>query len=302
MPDPTAGSPDPRVGPTALRLMLGMQLRQLREDRNVSAADAARAIRATPSKISRIELGRSAIKEIDVLDLLAYYGVDPAEREQFLKLAEQASYHGWWHRYGDILPPWFQTYIGMEESARAIRAYEPLFVPGLLQTPQYAAAVLALGDIPPSEAERHVILRKERQRRFTEGQLKLWVIIDESALRRPVGSVAVLRDQLSYLISLSTRKNLTLQVTPFGAGGHAAPSAFTILRFNEPELPDMVYVEQLTGALYVDKREDVDRYLLAMERLSIISAKPAQTRGILSTIINQLEEKVDGNSQRNAGF
>jgi transcriptional regulator with XRE-family HTH domain len=294
--------PDPTQGPTALRLVLGLQLRQLREARGISPAEAARAIRATPSKISRIELGRSAIKEIDVLDLLTYYGVDAAEREQFLKIAEQASHHGWWHRYGDILPPWFQTYIGMEESAKAIRSYEPLFVPGLLQTPQYAAAVIALGDIPASEAERHVILRKERQRRFTEGQLKLWVIIDESALRRPIGNVDVLRDQLKYLISLSTRQNLTLQVTPLGAGGSAAPSAFTILRFNEPELPDMVYVEQLTSAIYVDKKEDVDRYLLAMERLSIISAKPAQTRGILSTIINQLEEQVDDHSQRYAGF
>jgi transcriptional regulator with XRE-family HTH domain len=294
--------PDPSEGPTALRLVLGLQLRQLREARGISAAEAARAIRATPSKISRMELGRSAIKEIDVLDLLTYYGVDPAEREQFLKIAEQASHHGWWHRYGDILPPWFQTYIGMEESAKAIRAYEPLFVPGLLQTPQYAAAVLSLGDIPPSEAERHVILRKERQRRFTEGQLKLWVVIDESALRRPVGSVDILREQLKYLISLSTRHNLTLQVTPLGAGGHAAPSGFTILRFSEPELPDMVYVEQLTSAIYVDKKEEVDRYLLAMERLSIISAKPAQTRGILSTIINQLEEQGDDHSQRYAGF
>jgi transcriptional regulator with XRE-family HTH domain len=282
--------------------VLGLQLRQLREARGIPAAEAARAIRATPSKISRMELGRSAIKEIDVLDLLTYYGVDPAEREQFLKIAEQASHHGWWHRYGDILPPWFQTYIGMEESAKAIRAYEPLFVPGLLQTPQYAAAVLSLGDIPPSEAERHVILRKERQRRFTEGQLKLWVVIDESALRRPVGSVDILREQLKYLISLSTRHNLTLQVTPLGAGGHAAPSGFTILRFSEPELPDMVYVEQLTSAIYVDKKEEVDRYLLAMERLSIISAKPAQTRGILSTIINQLEEQGDDHSQRYAGF
>jgi transcriptional regulator with XRE-family HTH domain len=280
---------DSAEAPTVLRRVLGMQLRQLRDARGISAAEAAKAIRATPSKISRIELGRSAIREIDVLDLLSLYGVDPAEREQFVRLAEQAGRRRWWHQYHDILPPWFQTYIGMEQSAMLIRSYEPLFVPGLLQTPEYAAAVLALGDIPRSEAERHVILRKERQRRFAAGQLRLWMIIDESALRRPVGSVDILRDQLNYLISLSATQNLTLQVTPMGAGGHAAPSAFTILRFNERELPDVVYVEQLTGAIYVEKQEDIDHYLKAMERLSITSAKPSQTHGILTAIVKRLD-------------
>jgi transcriptional regulator with XRE-family HTH domain len=298
MPDPmpptgptTGGAASPE-GPTVLRRLLGLQLRGLRESRGISAADAARAIRGSESKISRIELGKSAIREIDVLDLLTLYGVDPAEREQFLTLAEQASRRGWWHQFSDVLPGWFQTYIGMEESAQSIRVYEPLFVPGLLQTPQYAAAVLSLGDLPVNEAERHVMLRKERQRRFLEGQLKLWAIVDESALRRPVGSMEILRDQLRYLISLSTRRNLTLQITSLGEGGHAAPSAFTILRFNEPDMPDVVYVEQLTSALYFDKRADVDRYLLAMERLSVISATPAETRTILSTIINQVEEQI----------
>jgi transcriptional regulator with XRE-family HTH domain len=294
--------PDPDEGPTVLRIMLGTQLRNLRESRGISAHEAAKAIRASDSKISRIELGRSAIREIDVLDLLTFYGVDPEEREQFLALAEQANRPGWWHRFSDILPDWFKSYIGMEEAAKSIRVYDPLFVPGLLQTPQYTAAVLALGDIPVSEAERHVILRKERQRRFIEGQLKLWAIVDESALRRPVGSPKILRDQLSYLISLSDRQNLTLQITSQGAGGYAAPSGFSILRFGDKDMPDVVYVEHLTSALYLDKRVDVDRYLLAMERLSIISNKPAETPGILGAIINELEEQIDDHSQRNARF
>jgi transcriptional regulator with XRE-family HTH domain len=283
--------PDPDDGPTVLRIMLGTQLRNLRESRGISAHDAAKAIRASDSKISRIELGKSAIREIDVLDLLTFYGVDPDEREQFLTLAEQASRPGWWHRFSDIMPDWFKAYIGMEEAAKSIRVYEPLFIPGLLQTPQYTAAVLALGDIPVGEAERYAILRKERQRRFTEGQLKLWAIVDESALRRPVGSAEILRDQLRYLISLSSRQNLTLQITKQGAGGYAAPSAFSILRFGDPEMPDVVYLEHLTSALYFDKKSDVDRYLLAMERLSIISGKPAETRGILSTIVDELEDR-----------
>jgi transcriptional regulator with XRE-family HTH domain len=285
--------PDPDDGPTVLRIMLGSQLRSLRESRDISAQDAAKAIRASVSKISRIEKGRSAIREIDVLDLLTFYGVDPAEREQFLTLAEQASRPGWWHRFGDIMPDWFKSYIGMEEAAKSIRVYDPLFVPGLLQTPQYTAAVLSLGDIPVTEAERHVLLRKERQRRFVEGQVKLWAIVDETALRRPVGSLPILRDQLRYLVSLSSRKNLTLQITSHGAGGYAAPSGFSILRFGDHDMPDVVYVEQLTSSLYFDKKADVDRYLLAMERLSIMSSKPADTRGILSTIINELEEQID---------
>jgi transcriptional regulator with XRE-family HTH domain len=294
--------PDPDEGPTVLRIMLGTQLRNLRESRRISAHDAAKAIRASDSKISRIELGRSAIREIDVLDLLTFYGVDPEEREQFLTLAEQANRPGWWHRFSDILPDWFKSYIGMEEAAKSIRIYDPLFVPGLLQTPQYTAAVLSLGDIPVSEAERHVILRKERQRRFIEGQLKLWAIVDESALRRPVGSPQILRDQLRYLVSLSVRQNLTLQITSQGAGGYAAPSGFSILRFGDKDMPDVVYVEHLTSALYLDKRADVDRYLLAMERLSVISNKPAETPGILGAIINELEEQIDDHSQRIARF
>jgi transcriptional regulator with XRE-family HTH domain len=272
-----------------LRILLGTQLRRLRESRSISAQAAARAIRGSESKISRIELGRNAIREIDVLDLLTFYGVGAVEREQLLNLAEQANRPGWWHRYNDILPDWFQSYVGMEEAATSIRIYEPQFIPGLLQTHQYAAAVLAVGDIPMSEAERHVILRKERQRRFTEGRLRLWAIIEETALRRPIGSTEILRDQLRYLLSLSSRQNLTLQITPFGMGGHAAPGGFSILRFGEADLPDVAYLEHLTSALYFDKRSDVDRYLLAMERLSIVSAKPSETPHILTTIINQLE-------------
>jgi transcriptional regulator with XRE-family HTH domain len=276
-------------GPTVLRILLGTQLRRLRESRGISAQAAAKAIRGSDSKISRMELGRNAIREIDVLDLLTFYGVDPVEREQLLNLAEQANRPGWWHRFNDILPDWFQSYVGMEEAATSIRVYEPQLVPGLLQTPQYTAAVLTVCDIPIGEAERHVILRKERQRRFAEGRLKLWAIVEETALRRPVGSQEILLDQLRYLLSLTGRPNLTLQVIRDGMGGHAVPSGFAILRFGEADLPDVAYLEHLTSALYFDKSSDVDRYVLAMERLSIISAKPSETPEILSTLIDKLQ-------------
>ena len=284
--------PEPTEGPTVLRILLGTQLRRLRESRGITAQEAARAIRGSESKISRIELGRNAIREIDVLDLLTYYGVGAVEREQLLNLAEQANRPGWWHRYNDILPDWFQSYVGMEEAATSIRVYEPAFIPGLLQTQQYTAAVLAVCDIPLNEAERHVILRKERQRRFTEGRLKLWAIVEETALRRPMGNQEILRDQLRYLLSLCSKRNLTLQVIPSGVGGHAVPSGFTILRFAEPDLPDVAYLEHLTSALYFDKKSDVDRYLLNMERLSILAADPSATPQILTKIIGQLEDEL----------
>jgi transcriptional regulator with XRE-family HTH domain len=280
-------------GPTVLRILLGSQLRRLREGRGISAQDAARAIRGSESKISRIELGRNAVREIDVADLLSLYGVtDPDEREQLLSLASQANRPGWWYRYNDILPGWFQAYIGLEEAAASIRIYEPQFIPGLLQTEDYATAVLALGDLPTEEAERHVILRKERQRRFAAGDLRLWAVLDEEALRRPVASPAVMCGQLRSLLRASETRHLTLQVTRRGTGGHVAPSGFSILRFADPAMQDIVYVEQLTSALYLDKRQEVDRYLLAMERLSFVSAQPRESAALVRSILAELEEAV----------
>lgn len=284
---------EPTEGPTVLRILLGTQLRRLRESRGISAQEAARAIRGSESKISRIELGRNAIREIDVLDLLTYYGVGAVEREQLLSLAEQANRPGWWHRYNDILPDWFQSYVGMEEAATSIRIYEPQFIPGLLQVEDYAAAVIALGDFPVEERERHVIVRKERQRRFREGRLKLWVIVDESALRRPVANAAVQVAQLRYLRDLCVSRALTLQVIPYGVGGHAAPGGFSILRFAERDLPDVIYVENLTSALYLDKQTEVDRYMLAMERLCLAASVPQRTPEIIDEVIRELEEVHD---------
>jgi transcriptional regulator with XRE-family HTH domain len=281
---------DTTGGPTILRLLLGAQLRRLRDARGISAQDAARAIRGSESKISRIELGRNTVREIDIADLLTLYGItDRTEREQLLTLASRANQPGWWHQYHDVLPSWFQSYVGLEESAESIRSYDAQFIPGLLQTEEYAAAVLALGDFSLDEAERLVVLRKERQRRFTSGAMRLWAIIDEVALRRPVGGVAVLRAQLEYLIEACQQERLTLQVTPFAAVGHAAPGAFSIMRFADPDMPDMIYVENLASALYIDKPPEVGRYLLAMERLSIISAPPADSAEILRAILTNLE-------------
>ena len=280
--------PDSSEGPTVLRILLGTQLRKLRDARGITARDAAKAIRASESKISRIELGRNAIREIDVLDLLTLYGVGPAEREQLLTLAEQSSRPGWWHRYSDILPDWFQAYIGLEDGAHQIRVYEPQLVPGLLQTEEYAAAVIALCDFPIGEAERHVLVRKERQRRFREGKLRLWVIVDETALRRPVPGYAAQLRQLRHLKTLIGTTKVTMQVITESTP-HATPGSFSLLRFTEPDLPDIAYVENLAGAIYIDKQTDVDRYQLAMERLSVVACQPKQTHAILDGIIDRMQ-------------
>jgi transcriptional regulator with XRE-family HTH domain len=278
--------------PTVLRILLGTQLRRLRESRGISAQEAARAIRGSESKISRIELGRNAVREVDIADLLNLYGItDPAEREQLLTLASLANQPGWWHRYQDVLPSWFQSYLGLEESAESIRSFDAQFVPGLLQTEDYATAVLLLGNCSRADTDRLVYLRKERQRRFTSGGLRLWAVIDEVALRRPVGGPELMRGQLRHLLEISNRPGLTIQICPFRTGAsYLVPSSFSILRFATDDLPDVVYVEQLTSALYLDKRVDVDRYLEAMDQISATSTTPDQTTEMIAAMLADLEE------------
>ncbi len=274
------------------RILLGSQLRRLREQRGVSRQEAGYVIRASESKISRLELGRVSFKERDVADLLSLYGVaDEAEREALLGLAREANAPGWWHRYADVLPGWFQTYVGLEEAAGLIRTYELQFVPGLIQSEEYARAVYRLGnaDASEDEIEQRVSLRMQRQKRLTgPNPPRVWAVLDEAALRRPIGGLKVMRGQLAYLIEVSKLPNVTVQVMPFKFGGHAAEGgAFTILRFPEPDLPDVVYVETLTGALYLDKRDDVDTYMQAMERLAVDSATPEGTVELIGEILRE---------------
>lgn len=282
---------DATGAPTVLRILLGTRLRRLRESHGISAQEAARTIRGSESKISRIELGRNAVREVDIADLLSLYGItDGAEREQLLTLASQANQPGWWHRYQDVLPTWFQAYIGLEESAESIRSYDTQFVPGLLQTEDYAIAVIQLGAFPAAETARLVHLRKERQRRFSAGSQRLWAIIDEVALRRPVGSISLRQAQLEHLLEISDRPGLTLQVCPFRTGAsYAAPGSFSILRFATSDLPDVVYIEQLTSAMYLDKRADADRYGEAMDHISETSCTPEQTRELISAMLADVE-------------
>jgi hypothetical protein len=282
----------PRGGPTVLRIVLGSHLRRLREQNHISTEDAGYAIRASHSKISRMELGRVGFKKRDVADLLSLYGViDEDERAMLLALAEQANTPGWWHQYGDVLPSWFEVYIGLEEAASLIRAYEVQFVPGLLQTEDYARAVIRLGhpEAPPDEIDRRVQVRTTRRRCLSGPDApKLWVVVDEAVLRRPMGGRDVMRAQLQHLIQMTELSNVTIQVVPFHAGGHAAAGGpFSILRFGEEALSDVVYLEQLTSALYLDKPADIDKYLRTMNKLCVEADRPDETIELLTDLREQ---------------
>ncbi|GLW73627.1 transcriptional regulator [Kitasatospora phosalacinea] len=280
----------PGGGSMVRRILLGSQLRRLREGCAITREDAGYAIRASESKISRMELGRVSFKERDVADLLSLYGLSAGpDREALLALVREANKSGWWHSYNDVLPNWFQTYIGLEEAAALIRTYEVQFVPGLLQCEEYARAIFAQNRpaLDEEEIDRRVALRTRRQKLLTEGRgPKLWAVIDEAALRRPVGGPEVMRAQLEHLVELADYPSVVVQVMPFRFGAHAGESgAFSVLRFPEQDLPDVVYVEQLTSALYLDKRDDVDEYLQVMERLCVDSLTPQQTLDLLHSIL-----------------
>jgi len=277
-------------GPTVLRILLGAQLRRLREANRITLEDAGKMIRASHSKISRLETGRVGFKDRDITDLLTLYGVtDEEEREALRALARRANAPGWWHDYHDVLPPWFEAYVGLEEVATQVRAYEVQFIPGLMQTEDYARAVTMLGYDNAREIERRVRLRMTRQAVLDrEEPPNVWAVIDAAVLRRPTGSPAIMRGQLQHLADLAKRPNVTIQIIPFEAGGHAAAGGpFSILRFAEPDLPDVVYLEQLTSALYLDKPDTVDSYMRVMERVCMEAATPADSTVIIAALLDE---------------
>lgn len=273
---------------TACRIILGCQLRRLREQAGISREQAGYSIRGSASKISRLELGRVSFKERDVVDLLTMYGVhDPAERQSFLRLVEQSNERGWWRSYHDVLPGWFHEYLGLEESATRILSFELQYVPGLLQTEAYAREVAKdlQQDRAIDEVERQVALRMRRQKLLTGPDApRLWAVIDESALRRPIGGREVLREQLDVLLDWTRLPHIALQVLPFDRGGHAAQGAFSMLRFAEPDLPDVVYIEHLTGALYLDKPEDIERYGRCIDRLAVEAEPIVRSTALIEKI------------------
>jgi transcriptional regulator with XRE-family HTH domain len=273
-------APPATGSPTVPRILLGAYLRRLREAKRISLEEAGNVIRASHSKISRLETGRVGFKDRDIVDLLTFYGVtDEKERRALRDLAIRASSPGWWRDYADVVPSWFDAYVGLEEAASHIRAYEVQFVPGLLQTAEYARGVIMLGYSHPKEISRRVSLRMARQAvldRPDPPSLKM--VLDEALLRRPIGGAKALRAQLQHLIDMSERPNVTIQVIPFNVGGHAAAGgAFSLMSFAEGDMPDVVYLEQLTSARYLDKPDVVGGYAEVMDRLCADALSPASS-------------------------
>ncbi|MEE4593578.1 helix-turn-helix transcriptional regulator [Streptomyces sp. DSM 41524] len=286
---------DARAGgaPTVLRVVLGKRLQDLREKAGLSFEQAGRALDVTHATIRRMEKAEVGLKLPYVEKLLRTYGVtDPEEVEGFLSLAREANKAGWWHRFRDVLPEWFNTFVSLEVEANLIRAYEPHYIPGLLQTEDYARAVLRAGmpHAPESEIERNVALRLERQALLTrDNPPMLWVVMDETVVRRPIGGAETMRAQIARLIEEAEAPHIRLQVMPFDAGPHPAMyGPFHIFRFPIPELPDIAYTETLVSGSYFDQRDDVSAFLEALDRMCAQAAPAQTTQAILSRIRKEI--------------
>ncbi|WKX17593.1 helix-turn-helix transcriptional regulator [Streptomyces sp. HUAS CX7] len=276
-----------RAAPTVGQVVLGRRLQELRETAGLKREEAAKVLRVAPATVRRMEMAEVALKIPYVQILLTAYGVGADEVAAFVALAEEANQPGWWQRYHDVLPDWFSLYVSLEGAARIVRSYEPHFVPGLLQTEDYARSVLEAGTIGNAggdAVERHVSLRMERQRLLERPDPPhLWVVMDETVLRRPVSIHGrVMREQLDKLLEFATRDRVTLQVAEFEDGPHPGTYApFTLFRFAEPELPDMVFTEYLTGALYLDSRAEVSAHLEVLDHMTARAASTQRTEKIL---------------------
>ncbi|WP_370969474.1 helix-turn-helix domain-containing protein [Amycolatopsis sp. cg9] len=281
-----ASAGEQNIGPTARRMILGSQLRRLREEAGITRQQAGYNIRGSESKISRLELGRVGFKERDVTDLLTMYGVeDSTERQTFLDMVKQSNEPGWWRRFGDTMPNWFTDLVGLEEAAARIQIWEPIYVSGLLQIEPYARAIFSHGrsEMADERVDQLVALRMRRQKMFSRPDApRVWMVLDESVLHRPIGGVKVLKQQIEYLLEMSALPHVSIQVLPYTRSGLSAEHAFSLLRFGEPELPNIAYVEYMTGAHYIEKREEIEKYSRALDMLAVDSETPERSRALLA--------------------
>ncbi|MET7888821.1 helix-turn-helix domain-containing protein [Streptomyces avermitilis] len=284
---------EPRSAPTVGQVVLGRRLLDLRERAGLKREEAARILRVAPATVRRMEMAEVSLKIPYLQLLLKSYGVGDDEAEAFVLLAEEANKPGWWQRFHDILPGWFSMHVSLEGAAALIRSYEPHFVPGLMQTEEYARVVLksgAIGQTRPEDVDRYVALRMQRQELLTrENAPRIWAVMDETALRRPVGGPEVMRAQIDKLLEVTKLAHVTLQVIPFSSGPHPGTyGPFVLFRFAMPELPDMVYSEYLTGALYLDARAEVATHLEVMDRMAAQAATAHRTKEILMDLRKEL--------------
>ncbi|MFK0111636.1 helix-turn-helix domain-containing protein [Streptomyces sp. NPDC091217] len=285
----------PRSAPTVLQMVLGRRLQELRKSAKLSAQDAGAGLHIAHTTVTRMEQAKVALKWATVKALLELYGVGQSEAEQFLALTVQANDPGWWQSYRDALPTWFGVHVSLENAATQIRGYEPHVVPGLLQTAEYARAVLSLNRPHPTseELERRVTLRLERQALLTRSDPSpplVWVILEETVLRRPAGEEAVLRAQIDHLLDAIRLSNVTLQVLPFSAGLHpGAFGPFTLFRFPIADFPDIVGIDNLSSATYSEDESEVSLHREVFDRMSAQAMSKRRTRQFLLDVRKELD-------------
>jgi transcriptional regulator with XRE-family HTH domain len=284
----------PEPAPTLLKMLVGVQLAGFREDAGLAQDQAARAAGFSAAKLSRIESGkgRRPPTESDVRTLLELYGTDDYEVSVLLKLLQRAGEPGWWQRYDKrLMPEWFDRLVGLQEAAATIRTFEIQYVPGLLQTPAYTRAVVERGlpNAPAGEVERRVELRRHRARLVSRDDApQLWAIIDESVLLRVLGSTEVMREQLAHLVEMAERPNVTLQIVPLSVTNASAPAIpITYLRFGGLDLPDVVYLEHIKSANFLEDRDETEEYRIALDRLADEALKPRDSLELLRQTMEQ---------------
>jgi transcriptional regulator with XRE-family HTH domain len=278
--------------PTVRRRRLALELRRLREVARLTCEEVADHLECSASKISRVETGRVSVSPRDVRDMLELYGVPAAQRESLVQLARDSRQKGWWHAYSDTMQPQMATYIGLESAASEIRIYEVSLIPGLLQTEDYARAVIRAGMVnsPAEDIERRVSLLMARQPAVVrEDPPKVWAVLDEAALRRRVGGAGLMRLQLEHLLAQAALPNVAVQVIPFGGGAHPAMGRpFIILVFPERVDTDVVYLEDLTSALYLEDVAEVDRYNVFFNHLRATALSFDDSAALITSVLKEM--------------
>lgn len=278
----------PRRSPTIRRRRLGAELRRRRESAGITIDTVAERLECSASKISRIETGHTSATPRDVRDMLTVYGVVGDEREELVQIAREARQKGWWHPYSAVLTG---AYVGLEQAARSIRTYEQQVLPGLLQTEDYARAMIraARPDITLDEVDRRVRVRLNRQSLLVQDDpIDLWAVLDEAVLSRPVGGDKVMRAQLERLLDATDLPNVTVQVLPFEAGAHAGmDGTFAILDFPEPGDPDIVFVENATGGLFLEKSDELRKYIFIFDHIRAAALRPDESVAMIAKLTKE---------------
>jgi transcriptional regulator with XRE-family HTH domain len=277
-----------RFSPTVRRRRLGAEMRRYREAADLTLEVAAAHIDSSHSRLSRIETAQIGIRPPDLRALLDLYGVPAEKQAALVTLCREARQRGWWHGYGDAIPEWFETYVGLESEAAGLGVYESQFVHGLFQTEEYARAVLAPAIVPhsPDELDRRVRLRMERQSLVTEQGMLIRAVLDEAVLRREIGGPEVLRGQLERLRELAELPNVSLQVLPFSAGARVL-GPFTIVDFPDPSDQAVIFLEMHTGALYLENPQDIRDYTLKFDSLRAAACDPVSSARMIADLIKE---------------